>query len=252
MCSAGPPILSILLFSNLGFGEEVYEMLQGNSKYASICFGAIVCILLFKWLFDLDTFAERTCWKSVRLHLMLIMMVLGGIGCVLMVDFLVWAPLAVFIVTMPAYFMLVFMSEREAMMELDEVSEEQMDKYDEDVLFDEEEAEAKTYSERSTIDQVIVFIHRMRMPQLVVGLATLVVWVLIEPPKTRSGDDDENFQGLCSQEEAEAEKLATDPAGRKTCMYHFVLWCAPLLVAGTLMEIALLSNLLALKVEFRW
>jgi hypothetical protein len=241
--------MSILLFSNLGFGEEVYAQLQGKSYYSCICFGLILCILTLKWTLDIEGLAERTCWTNMRRDLMLIMMVIGGVGCVLLVDYFVWAPLAVFIVTMPAYFMVVFISEREAMEGLDEVSQEGLAAAESDVTFDVAAAEEMEFSERSTIDQVIVFISRIRIPQIIVAIATLALWVLVSPPETQTGDDD-GTQGLCSEEQSEAEKLLSDDelAGKKTCMYQFLLWCAPLLVAGTLLEIAFLSKLLCLKI----
>jgi hypothetical protein len=243
-----PPLASIVLFSSLGYGLEIHHWLLAHTVYSFYFFTSAVLIILFMGALDASSWSG---WALYLLRLLKISLVTClAISAVFLVRFHPWAPMAVFITCMPAWFIIIFWIEH--------------------LLNDGAEG----------LNAPVVFMNRLKYPMGFGSLITIVVWCtflladdsslfegFIRPQNTNASavvDALEMFTAkeanntICPGEykldfnttKIEILEHALLKEQQDVCFPELLLWFAPLIVGATMLELTIIVSLLANKVPF--
>jgi hypothetical protein len=101
-----PPVASIVLFSALGYGLEIHHWLLAHTVYSAYFGGGALFIAFILTAFDSGSWKGP--FKSLKKWLTLLFLLSAGTSVVMLVRFHPWAPIAVFLTMMPAWFILIF------------------------------------------------------------------------------------------------------------------------------------------------
>jgi hypothetical protein len=240
-----PPLASVCLFSAAGYGVEVHHWLLAHTVYSFYFFMTAVVILLVFVMFDASSW---TGWaKHLKHGMKSILIVSLSVSAIFLVRFHPWAPMAVFLTMMPAWFIIIFW------------------------------IETHVTSGSEGLNAASIFMNRLKIPMAIASVATIALWVAF------LASDQDIFNGFIrpkndTEVSAAFEKFTSDKANdtmcpqRKEysqntskfdileqsilqqeqdhCFPELLLWFAPMIIGATMLELTLMLSLLAQKVPF--
>jgi hypothetical protein len=240
-----PPFASMVLFSALGYGLEVHHWLLAHTVYSAyFLMGALITGLIMS-AFDASSWHGWAAYLAKFLKLVLVSCLC--ISAILLVRYHPWAPMAVFLTMMPAWFMVIFWIEH------------------------------YLSSGKDGLGASVKFMNRLKFPMGFAAIGTIVVWCVFLMT------DSSVFKGFIRPENAsrvvEALEMFTATQANNsvckgdysyvsnytkldilertilekeqdTCFPELLLWFAPLFVGATMFELTLMVTLLAKKVPF--
>jgi hypothetical protein len=242
-----PPLASIVLFSALGYGLEIHHWLLAHTVYSAYAAGMalfIGCILA-----GFDAQSWKGPFMQLKRFLTLLLLFSGCVSVIFLVRYHPWAPLAVFLTMMPAWFIIIFRIEHALSAGSD------------------------------GLGASVNFMNRLKFPMGFASLLTMVLWAVFLMT------DSSVFQGFIRPENdtdvAEAfNKYSSDKANNSMCKGDYnvyssnsskfdilessileketsdecfpelILWFAPLVVGVTMFELTIMVAMLAQKVPF--
>jgi hypothetical protein len=241
-----PPLASIVLFSALGYGLELHHWLLAHTVYSGYFFMVAVGIFIVMAAFDMSSWGGWAAWLKTALKTVL--MICLCISAILLVRYHPWAPMAVFLTMMPAWFITIFWIEH------------------------------LLSAGHDGLGASVIFMKRLKFPMGFASVGTIVLWGAFLATDNsvfegfiRPNNDTKIVAALEKYTAKEANNSICDATAynynanttkleilqrsileqeQDKCFPELLLWFAPMFVGATMLELTLMVALLANKVPF--